>query len=146
MNVAKAVQVGVGVLIMHNRKVLVGRRIGSHGAGHLEFGETFEECAIREAEEETGLTLDSASAKFFTANNNIMNDIERHYVTVFVSANVNGSAEAKVMEPLKCERWEWITQEELLDNNGPYRPLFSPLAKMINDVDLTSIFVQSAKQ
>jgi len=29
----KAVQVGVGVLIMRQHKVLVGRRIGSHGAG-----------------------------------------------------------------------------------------------------------------
>ncbi|KAI1315761.1 Nudix hydrolase 15, mitochondrial [Mortierella claussenii] len=150
---SKAVQVGVGVVIMHNRRVLVGKRIGSHGAdtwqlagGHLEFGESFEECALREAQEETGLSLDPASAKFVTANNNIMSDIDRHYVTVFVSANVAGSSEAKVMEPLKCERWEWITQDQLIDNNGPYRPLFSPLAKMVQEHDLTSLFNQSAKQ
>ncbi|KAI8603700.1 ADP-ribose pyrophosphatase [Dissophora ornata] len=147
---SKAVQVGVGVLIMHNRKVLVGKRIGSHGAdtwqlagGHLEFGETFEECAIREAQEETGLDLDPASAKFVTANNNIMSDIDKHYVTVFVSANVVGNSNARVMEPLKCEHWEWITQEQLLDKNGPYRPLFSPFAKIVQECDLTSIFAQS---
>ncbi|KAF9423183.1 Nudix hydrolase 15, mitochondrial [Podila epigama] len=146
----KAVQVGVGVLIMHQGKVLVGKRIGSHGAdtwqlagGHLEFGETFEECALRESEEETGLKLDPASAKFVTANNNIMTDIGRHYVTVFVAANVTGSAEAKIMEPLKCAGWEWISQAQLLDNKGPFRPLFSPLAKMVNDFDLTSIFADS---
>lgn len=33
----KAVQVGVGVMIMHQGKVLVGKRIGSHGAGRLLF-------------------------------------------------------------------------------------------------------------
>ncbi|KAF8939210.1 Nudix hydrolase 15, mitochondrial [Dissophora ornata] len=126
---SKAVQVGVGVLIMHNRKVLVGKRIGSHGAG--------------EAQEETGLDLDPASAKFVTANNNIMSDIDKHYVTVFVSANVVGNSNARVMEPLKCEHWEWITQEQLLDKNGPYRPLFSPFAKIVQECDLTSIFAQS---
>ncbi|KAF9310277.1 Nudix hydrolase 15, mitochondrial [Podila horticola] len=147
----KAVQVGLGVMIMHQGKVLVGKRIGSHGAdtwqlagGHLEFGETFEECALRESEEETGLTLDPASAKFIVANNNIMSKIDRHYVTIFMAANVVGSAEARVMEPLKCEKWEWISQAQLLDNKGPYRPLFSPLAKMVEEHDLSPLFAASA--
>ncbi|KAF9362993.1 Nudix hydrolase 15, mitochondrial [Mortierella sp. NVP85] len=93
-----------------------------------------------EALEETGLVLDHASAKVFTANNNVMSDIERHYVTVFISANVLGEPTPKIMEPLKCERWEWVTQEQLLDNDGPYRPLFSPLAKVVEEHDLTSLF------
>jgi 8-oxo-dGTP diphosphatase len=49
-----------------------------------------------EALEETGLVLDHASAKVFTANNNVMSDIERHYVTVFISANVLGDPTPKV--------------------------------------------------
>jgi 8-oxo-dGTP diphosphatase len=53
-------------------------------------------CFLGEAEEETGLVLDPVSAKFVTANNNIMSDIDRHYVTVFISANVTGSTQAKV--------------------------------------------------
>ncbi|KAF9110434.1 Nudix hydrolase 15, mitochondrial [Mortierella sp. AM989] len=138
----KAVQVGVGVWIMHMNKVLIGKRIGSHGAGHLEFGETFQECAIREALEETGLDLDPATAKFVTANNNIMSDIDRHYVTIFVAANTTGKSDAKVMEPLKCERWEWITREQIMDDAGPYRPLFSPLAKMVKEYDLGPLFDQ----
>ncbi|KAG0227740.1 Nudix hydrolase 15, mitochondrial [Mortierella sp. GBA43] len=129
MSLARAVQVGVGVLIMHDRKVLVGKRIGSHGAS--------------EASEETGLQLDTTSVKFVTANNNVMNDIDRHYVTVFVAASATGDAVPKIMEPLKCNRWDWITQEQLLDDNGPYRPLFSPLAKMIKEHDLTSLFAKN---
>lgn len=35
--VGKAVQVGVGVMIMHQGNVLIGKRIGSHGAGELVF-------------------------------------------------------------------------------------------------------------
>ncbi|KAG0253092.1 Nudix hydrolase 15, mitochondrial [Mortierella polycephala] len=140
---SKVVQVGVGVLIMNKNKVLVGKRIGSHGAGHLEFGETFEECAIRESLEETGLTLDPASAKFVIANNNIMPSIDKHYITIFVSADVVGSNVAKIMEPLKCEKWEWISQEQLLDSNGPYRPLFSPLEKLIQEHDLSALFDES---
>jgi len=93
--------------------------------------------------EETGLELDPASAKFVTANNNIMPSIDRHYVTVFVSANAPGKAEARVMEPLKCENWEWITHEQLVDEHGPYRPLFSPLAKMVHEYDLKPLFASS---
>jgi 8-oxo-dGTP diphosphatase len=51
---------------------------------------------IGESEEETGLTLDPASAKFIVANNNIMSNIGRHYVTIFMAADVVGSAEARV--------------------------------------------------
>ena len=45
-------KVGVGVVVVKDGKVLVGKRIGSHGAetwafpgGHLEWNEKIEECA-----------------------------------------------------------------------------------------------------
>ncbi|KAF9585313.1 Nudix hydrolase 15, mitochondrial [Lunasporangiospora selenospora] len=142
-----SVQVGIGVLIFHDNKILLGKRIGSHGAdtwqlagGHLEFGESFEECALRESLEETGLTLDPKSARLVTANNNIMTSINKHYVTAFIAADVVGSPKAKVMEPKKCEKWEWVTHDQLLDDNGPFRPLFSPLAKMVQEHDLRPYF------
>lgn len=56
-------KVGVGVIILKGGKILLGERIASHGAGsyaipggHMEFGESFEDTARREAQEETGLT------------------------------------------------------------------------------------------
>jgi len=54
--------VGVGVIVVRAESLLLGKRKNSHGegewsfaGGHLEFGETVEECARRELEEETGL-------------------------------------------------------------------------------------------
>ena len=50
----KRPRVGLGVFVKKEGKVLVGERKGSHGAGtwalpggHLEGGESFEECCKR---------------------------------------------------------------------------------------------------
>src|SRR4051812_40215675 len=81
-------KVGIGVIITRNGKILVGERTGNHGAGtfmipggHLEFGESFEETALREAEEETGLT--DMKVKGVVS---IGNDIAygKHYVSIGV--------------------------------------------------------------
>ena len=68
-------RVGVGVIVVRGGLVLLGQRLGSHGAGtwalpggNLEFGESVEACARRELLEETGLHLTSVRpAPFSTA-------------------------------------------------------------------------------
>ncbi|HHX4718508.1 TPA: NUDIX hydrolase, partial [Pseudomonas aeruginosa] len=106
-----APQVGVGVLILRDGKVLLGRRKGSHGAGcwsapggHLEFGEAVEDCALREALEETGLALSELRHGPFS------NDVfeGRHYLTAFILAGCAEDAEARLMEPGKCDGWAWF--------------------------------------
>jgi len=56
--------VGIGVCIIKDGKVLLGKRINSHGegswsfpGGHLEMYETWENCAKREVLEETDLKI-----------------------------------------------------------------------------------------
>jgi 8-oxo-dGTP diphosphatase len=123
---APKVRVGVGAFILKseqednkNPRFLVGKRKGAHGAGtfalpggHLEFGESPEECAAREMLEETGLAV--KNVRFLTATNDYMPADNKHYVTIFmVSEREDASAEAEILEPDKCEGWEWWSWEEL---------------------------------
>jgi 8-oxo-dGTP diphosphatase len=57
--------VGIGVLVFNDlNQLLLGKRKDSHGVGdfcnpggHLEHGESFEECAVREVREEAGFEI-----------------------------------------------------------------------------------------
>ncbi len=118
-------QVGVGVVVVRDGKVLLGLRRGSHGAGawalpggHLEWGETIESCARREVKEETGLHLGVVSPGPYT--NDVMAAEGKHYVTCFVEAAAL-AGEAQVLEPTKCERWAWFAWSAMPEK------LFQPL-------------------
>jgi hypothetical protein len=73
---AKNVRVGVGVLVKDPKvkgRFFAGIRKGSHGAGtlslpggHLEMMESWEECARREVEEETGLEISDINQIYVT--------------------------------------------------------------------------------
>lgn len=92
MSTTSTVGVGVGVLIFNSEnQVLMGQRLNSIGAGgwsppggHLEFGGTFEECAIREAFEETGLTISNPT--FVALTNNVFEKESKHYIVIFMKA------------------------------------------------------------
>lgn len=102
----------------------MGLRTAGHGAGtwqfpggHLEFGESVEDCALREAREETGLELANPRPGPYT--NDIFAAEGRHYITLFVVADYAGGT-PEVCEPDKCARWEWVTWDALPE------PLFLP--------------------
>ncbi len=110
-------KVWVWVMIVKNNKVLLWKRKNIHEGwtwafpwGHLEFMESFEQCAIREALEETNLKLKNIS--FLTITNDIYKEEKKHYVTIFVRWEVD-SWELKNMEPHKCEKWEWFSWDNL---------------------------------
>jgi len=124
-------KVGVSVIIRKDNKVMLGKRIGSHGAGtwafpggHLEFGESVEKCAKREIEEETGLKLKNFKTGPFT--NDIFKKENKHYITLFVIADIK-VGEPKVMEPEKCEEWKWFDWSNLP------KPLFLPIENLLKD-------------
>ena len=61
-------KVGVGVIIVKEGKILLGKRKNAHGegtwcppGGHLELGESYEECAKRETFEETNFKIEVKS-------------------------------------------------------------------------------------
>ena len=128
-NAERRTRVGVGVLVLRQGRVLLGRRRGSHGAGswappggHLEFGETAAACARRELAEETGLVAGTMTPAPYTVD--LFPAEGRHYVTLFVvAAGVAG--DPRVLEPDKCEGWEWH------DWHALPTPLFAPLASLV---------------
>lgn len=116
MTEEKFPKVGVGVMIFKNGKVLMGKRKSSHGAGefaspggHLDFGESFEECAKREVREETGMEIDNIRFQFLS---NLRTYTGKHYVHVQLLSDWK-RGEPKVMEPEKCEGWAWYDLDDL---------------------------------
>jgi 8-oxo-dGTP diphosphatase len=127
-NTGEGPSVGVGVLVRRDRVVLLGHRRGAHGAGswappggHLDRGEDVDDCARRECLEETGLSLTATRPGPWT--NDIFQAEGRHYVTVWVVGTA-AAGEPRVMEPDKCERWEWHPWDRLPE------PLFLPLVHL----------------
>lgn len=123
-------KVGLGVLIVKDKKVLLGKRIGAHGTGtwcppggHLEFGESWEDCAKRETEEEVGIKIKNVQLLHVT--NDIHLEEHKHYVTLIVKAEYN-HGEVQTCEPDKFEKWEWFTWDKLPS------PLFLPIHQTVS--------------
>lgn len=112
-------KVGVGVIVLKDGKVLLGERLASHGAGtwaipggHLEFGETFEQTAKREVEEETGLTDIEVKGVVSIVNDRVY---DKHFVSVGMLVEWK-SGEPRVTEPEKSANWTWFPVDALPAN------------------------------
>jgi len=131
------VGVGFGVMITKDGKVLLGKRHSDpekadselHGegtwtmpGGKLEYGESFEDGAKREVQEETGLQL--KEAKVICVNND-KNEFA-HFITIGLLSD-NFSGEPKVMEPDEIVEWGWFG----LDNLPA--PMYFPSAKVVEN-------------
>jgi 8-oxo-dGTP diphosphatase len=129
--------VGVGVMIKKKGKILLGKRINSHGnltwsfpGGHLEFMESVFDCARREVFEETGISIKNLSFGPFT--NDIFEKENLHYLTVYVIAD-HENGEPEVKEPDKCLEWKWFAPENLPLN------LFLPLKNLLAQKKISQI-------
>jgi 8-oxo-dGTP diphosphatase len=135
-------KVGVGIILIKDGKILMGKRQSSPGAGrwappggHLEFGETIETCARRELAEETGVV--PLSQKKGPWTNDLME--ERHYVTLFVFVHqFEGTPE--LLEPHKCEGWEWFDWKDLPT------PLFLSMENLIKGVGIDQLIHLSSEK
>jgi 8-oxo-dGTP diphosphatase len=123
--------VGIGIIIKNKHdQILIGKRKNSHApyysipGGHMEIGETFSQCAIREVAEETGLIIKQTKVISVTNNLDTYKQFGKHYISVTLLATVF-SGEVKLNEPDKCEGWQWI------DPNKVPSPQFDASAQAI---------------
>ena len=116
-------RVGIGVLIVKEGKILFKKRKASHGAGewsfpggHLDYMESFEDCARRETKEEAGIEIKNIRLNYLA---NLKTYAPKHYVDIGLIADWD-SGVPQVLEPQKNETWEWFDVENLPE------PLFEP--------------------
>ncbi|MDO8740650.1 MAG: NUDIX hydrolase [Candidatus Woesearchaeota archaeon] len=122
-------KIGVGVIVIKDNKVLLGRRKNAHGqgswcfpGGHLEFNEQIEDCARREVQEETGINI--KNIRIGTVTDDIFKKEGKHYVTVFVVSEY-AFGEVRIMEPENLEKWGWFEWGKLP------QPLFMPIQNLL---------------
>ena len=119
MEPEQKIRVGIGVMVFKDGKTLAGKRKGAHGVGeyawpggHLEFMESFADCAKRETLEECGLEITNIRFQFLA---NIKKYGNTHYTHIGLVADWK-SGEPKVLEPHKCESWDWFDVDSLPEN------------------------------
>ena len=107
--------VGVGVVFVRGDRVFLAKRQGSHGedtwasaGGHLEWGESLEECARREAREELGVTV--GDLQFLCLRNIVAYD--RHYVDIEFLGDI-GDQEPMLTEPEAFSLSGWFPLDAL---------------------------------
>ncbi len=121
-------RVGVAIIITNGDQVLLMKRKGAHGrgtwstpGGHMEIGESPEQCARREAKEEVG--IDVVDIRFQAVTNDIFEQ-EKHYVTLWMEGRSITEMPTIAAEN-EVEEIGWYGWDELPE------PLFLPLENLI---------------
>jgi 8-oxo-dGTP diphosphatase len=107
---------GVGIMVFKDGKILLAKRKNAHGAGeyafpggHLEYMESFADCASREIAEECGIKVKNIR---FQLAANVTKYAPKHYVHIGLAADWE-SGEPQVLEPEKQEAWGWYDLDDL---------------------------------
>lgn len=119
-NSIQGVVVGVGVIITNSQGlILIGKRSTKHApywsifGGHLDAGESFEACAIREIKEEVGIDITAPRVFGISNNINTYHQEGKHTVSICLQAQYNGDVEPQIIEQDKCESLMWVNVNEL---------------------------------
>jgi 8-oxo-dGTP diphosphatase len=121
-----AVRIGTAALVFNDEGfLLMLKRKGRHEGGtwsvpggHMDFGETPEDTAKREAKEETGIEIGDVRFAGFT--NDIFEHTGRHYVTLWMRATWT-DGEPMIAAPEEVEEIGWYPLDAMPS------PLFLPL-------------------
>jgi 8-oxo-dGTP diphosphatase len=141
MTEIKYPRIGIGVMIQNEKgEVLLSQRKSSHGTGewcfpggHLEMGETLNECAAREVKEETDLDVEKFELISVADELRYLESDGKHYVNIGIKAFYSGG-EPKNMEPHKHEDWQWFSLDSLP------APLFQGTELAINNYKKGKIY------
>jgi 8-oxo-dGTP diphosphatase len=120
MSEIKYPRIGIGVMIQNEKgEVLLSQRKSSHGTGewcfpggHLEMGETLNECAAREVKEETDLDVSKFELISVADEMRYLESDGKHYVNIGIKVFYDGG-EPKNTEPHKHEDWQWFPLDNL---------------------------------
>lgn len=122
-------QVGVGVLITKDDQVLLMKRTNAHGdgtwstvGGHLEYGESPQECAIRETREEIDVIITDVT--FLAITNDVFEASEMHFVTIWMVGRY-ASGTPTIHAPHEMSALDWFSWDALPE------PLFLPFEQLL---------------
>jgi predicted adenylyl cyclase CyaB len=134
----KKVGTGFGVMILNSEgKILLGKRhenpdkadsafrvsnVWTMPGGKLEYGESFEEGAIREVLEETGMKLKNPKVICINQDRNEF----AHFITLGLFSN-EFEGYPEVMEPEEITEWQWFDLNNLPEN------IYFPSAKVLEN-------------
>ena len=129
-NSALVPRVGVGVIITRkDGRILLVHRKNYHGAGtwstpggHMDFGETPQECAFRETREEVGVEI--TEVRFRALTNDVFKDTGKHYVTLWMESH-HFSGEAYIAADYEASEIGWFARDALPE------PLFPPFENLV---------------
>lgn len=123
-------RIGVAAIVIKDGRVLLVKRQNVHGSGswstpggHLEFGETPEQCAIRETEEEVDIQI--TNVHFVAVTNDIFRENGKHYITLWM-AGVYISGEPRVAADYEIADLGWFEWDNLPT------PLFLPFENLVS--------------
>jgi 8-oxo-dGTP diphosphatase len=121
--------VGVAVILMREDKVLLIKRKGPHGpgtwttpGGHMEFGETPEQCATREVREEVGLEI--TDLRFRAVTNDLFESEGRHSVSIWMEGKIS-AGEPRIVAEEEASELGWFAWDALP------QPLYLPLENFV---------------
>ena len=120
-------RVGVGVMLVRAGQVLLGRRTSGQRpgwwgwiGGKLEFGETLQDCAQREAREEAGIEV--TNLRLLCISSIVVED--QHWIDVEFLADI-ASGEPHAAAPDELTEWAWYSLDDLPG------PIFEPAERAL---------------
>ena len=130
MSDKKVTRAGIGIMILKDNKVLLGKRhddpekasseLNGEGTwtmpgGKIDFGETFLQAAVRELKEETDIDTTIEDFDVINIRDNMVPTA--HFLTVGLLHKTD--QEPKVMEPDEITEWKWFELNNIPENIFP---------------------------